>query len=146
MPELTEHTRCGWCRHDLRGISRPVCPECGHTIGDRGPDEQHEMPPGFRARRGMPFLVPAFFPVAIVFFSFPVGILVYLLVPGSHGSLRGSVLELAVLLLSLAATLTFYEAFLQFILAHSGRCWCSACGVELRDLREPVCPACGQRI
>jgi hypothetical protein len=144
LPELTEHTRCGWCRHELRGISQPVCPECGHTIGDRGPDKDGQMPPGYRARLMLPVLILAFFPAAVVFVAIPAGIFVYLLVPG--GTLTGRVPTFAVLLLSIAATLTFYEAFLQFILAHTGRCWCSACGHELRNLQEPVCPACAHRI
>ena len=94
----------------------------------------------------MPFLLPAFLPAAFVFFTIPIGIVVHLLVPASHENLRRAVLSSAALLLSLAATLTFYEAFLQFILAHTGRCWCPACGHELRNLTDPVCPTCGQRI
>ena len=44
LPKDTENTRCGWCQHELRGISTPACGECGHRIGDQGPDEQGQFP------------------------------------------------------------------------------------------------------
>ena len=45
-PKTSDRTRCGWCEHELRGISVPACSECGHRIGERGPDNRGELPVG----------------------------------------------------------------------------------------------------
>lgn len=151
LPANTEHTLCGWCQHELRGISTPVCAECGHRIGDTGPDEQGLLPVGRRqprrlAARGS---LPLFFVIATLIAALLVALVVRLslgkLGVVGFGGGRLNVMPIAVFP-GLALTLAFYEGFLQFELRHSGRAWCRICKGELRDLATPACPHCGEAI
>jgi hypothetical protein len=147
-PPLLDHTACGWCRHELHGITQPLCPECGHRIGDRGPDEHGQFPPGFRgARRLMiPILLLSFFYPAMVVVAMPLLIILRFVAPGSSGAITGIVPIFIITWLATMLVNAFYEAFLQLDLTHSGRCWCRICGGDLQNLIEPVCPACSSGI
>lgn len=151
LPPDTESTRCGWCQHELRGIQTPVCAECGHRIGDRGPDEQGMVPLGRRWPRR--FAAWSLLPMAFAIFTFIAAMVVSLVVRvvvGQFGvvGIGGGVYNVIPLAVfpGLAMTLAFYEGFLQFDIRYSGRAWCRFCKSELRDLLEPVCPQCGRRI
>jgi hypothetical protein len=153
LPNVGSHTRCGWCQHELHGITSPICPECGHRIGDRGPDEFGELP---RARRrlrriGTWLLLTAFaFAVYI-----PVGLITPLVMLAlRYLKHRETVDQHAVGRLMLSFTvfgefvglftaLLYYEAVLQFRMKFSGRAWCRVCRSELAKLEQPVCPTCG---
>src|SRR6185312_10298105 len=119
-------------------------PECGHRIGDPGPDEHGQFPPGFRGTRRLmiPILLLTFFLPALVIVAAPLVIILRFVAPGSNGAVTGTVPLFIIAWLAMMLVLAFYEAFLQFDLAHSGRCWCRICGGELKDLVEPVCPIC----
>jgi serine/threonine protein kinase len=149
LPEDTENTRCGWCQHELRGLSEPICPECGHRIGDLGPDERGALP---LSRRGSKrFAAWALLPLIFVVAMFLTAIVAMLLIrlafrPPPGASIGGSIVMLIAVVVGLAITLAFYEASLQVNLTHGGRAWCRVCRGELRNLVEPICPACGSRI
>lgn len=153
LPPETENTVCGWCQHDLRGISSPVCAECGHRIGDTGPDEHGILPLSRRWPRRLATLtlLPLVFWITTFAAAF-VASLLWRFVTGKPGivGIGGAagpfnVMPIAVFP-GVAVTLAFYEEFLQFDLRHSGRAWCRTCKGELRDLAEPVCPRCGTGI
>jgi hypothetical protein len=152
VPNDTENTRCGWCQHELRGISTPVCSECGHRIGDQGRDEEGLRPLALRGpRRLMGWIFyPLFFLVVFVIVRVVGSFVIWGIAMAVHASTVVNHEKYAfwfiVLFLGLAITLTFYEGFLQFDLSHSGRSWCRVCKCELKDLTEPVCPACHARI
>lgn len=150
LPPDTENTTCGWCQHELRGISTPTCSECGHRIGDKGPDELGIVPLSRRMPRRLATwtLLPMFFFIATMLAAAGISLLIRLVIGkdsivgmgGGAGKLN--VMPIAVFP-GLAITLAFYEAFLQFDLRNSGRAWCRVCKGELRDLVKPVCPSCG---
>ncbi len=148
LPEPDGKTKCGWCQHELRGISVPVCSECGHRIGHRGPDEEGELPVALRRGHGIRvfiFIYSLFLALSSVFAV--LGGVAFSLF-GHHGNalLGGPFFTLMVILLALRVTLGAYELSAQFDLAQSGRSWCRKCSGELRDLVEPICPTCGERI
>jgi hypothetical protein len=146
LPKASGRTRCGWCEHELRGISVPACSECGHRIGNRGPDDRGELPIGRQwayRLRGFLVLLAIFF-LAWAAIAVSVALILSVLIPGA--SLRGPALFFLPFLIALAITLGSYEAAAQYWLSHSGRAWCRKCMAELRDLSEPVCPVCGERI
>jgi len=153
LPPDTENTICGWCQHELRGISTPTCSECGHRIGDKGPDEQGIVPLARRMPRRLATwtLLPLLFFIATFLAAIGVSLLIRLVIGkdsivgmgGAAGKLN--VMPIAVFP-GLAITLVFYEGFLQFDLRNSGRVWCRVCKGELRDLVKPVCPSCGTLI
>jgi hypothetical protein len=126
LPPDADKTVCGWCQHELRGISTPVCAECGHRIGDTGPDEHGSLPLSRRGpRRLAPWaLLPLFFAIStsvaatVISLLFQLVIHQYGVVGAGGGTLN--VMPIAVFP-GLAMTLAFYEAFLQFDLTHSGR-------------------------
>ena len=150
LPPDEPTTTCGWCRHELHGISEPVCPECGHRVGDRGPDGSGAFPPSRRAQRR--WAVVVLLPTMFLATTFATAIVVSL----AGGVVAGVVPALAALtgfrsiyvavFPGLVMALLLYEAVLQFDLRHGGRAWCRACKRELRALVEPACPHCGTRI
>ena len=148
LHEFAEITTCGWCRHELRGISIPICSECGHRVGDMGPDEQGLLPmvrqPGYRWRvlilLHVVFLLMTAVSVAVI------GIVMRLILRGIGGSFSSVVVFLPAFFVALEATLVCYEASADYALAHSGRAWCRHCQGELPNLVEPVCPSCGAKI
>jgi serine/threonine-protein kinase len=148
LPKDTENTLCGWCQHELRGVSAPLCTECGHRIGDQGPDEQGMLPLSRRRNRRLVMWLnlPLFFLVGIIVTRILVGVVS----AAAHIPPTGPLVEFTnlflVVFLGLSATLAFHEGFLQFNLAHCGRAWCRVCRGELKNLVEPVCPTCGERI
>jgi hypothetical protein len=151
LPPDTGSTLCGWCQHELRGISTPVCAECGHRIGDRGPDEQGILPLGRRWPRRI--AAWSLLPLAFMIFTFIAAMVVSLIVRvvvGQFGvvGIGGGVYNVMPMAVfpGLAMTLAFYEGFLQFDIRHGGRAWCRFCKSELHDLVEPVCPQCARRI
>ena len=148
LPDTDGKTKCGWCQHELRGISVPICSECGHRIGHRGPDEEGELPVALRRGHGIRvfiFIYSLFLALSSVFAV--LGGVAFSLF-GHHGNalLGGPFFTLMVILLALRVTLGAYELSAQFDLAQSGRSWCRKCSAELRDLAEPICPTCGERI
>jgi serine/threonine protein kinase len=152
LPNDTENTRCGWCQHELRGITTPVCGECGHRIGAQGPDEDGLRPLARRGGRRITgwLTYPLAFLVVLIIVKLIASFVVLGITMAVHASLLVNhekyLFWFVVLFLSLAMTLAFYEGFLQFDLTHSGRAWCRVCKSELKDLTEPVCPACHTRI
>jgi serine/threonine protein kinase len=159
FPWKTENTHCGWCQHELRGITTPVCSECGHRIGDQGPDEQGFYPTNRRSPRRMTGWIayPLFFLLVYVVVRFLASLVTFGITLGLGITVAGRaspevnpgrtfVPDFIMLFISLAITLAFYEGILQFDLTHSGRAWCRVCKEELKDLTEPICPACHTKI
>lgn len=146
LPEVAEKTKCGWCEHELRGISVPICAECGHRIGDQGPDEQGQRPLGLQWRqrlRGL-LLVNAMFFLTWAAIPIIAALILNFIVPGA--SVHGIGIFFVTFLLALPITLRSYEAAVQHQLSRSGLAWCRKCRNELRDLNDPSCPHCGERI
>jgi serine/threonine protein kinase len=146
LPQAGDRTRCGWCEHELRGISIPACSECGHRIGDRGPDDRGELPVGRQwayRLRGLLLCLAIFF-LAWAAIAVSGALILSLIIPGA--SMKGPALFFVTFFIALVITVQSYEAAAQYWLSHSGRAWCRKCKVELRDLSEPICPACGERI
>ena len=148
LPDADGKTKCGWCQHELRGISVPLCSECGHQIGHRGPDEEGDLPVALRRGHGLRvfiFIYTLFLTLSLVFAVLG-GVISSLI--GHHGNalLGGPFFTLMVILLALRATIGAHEMGAQVDLVQSGRSWCRKCSAELRDLVEPNCPACGERI
>ena len=133
LPETSDRTRCGWCEHELRGISVPACSECGHRIGDRGPDAQGELPVGLQwgyRLRGL-LLLPAIFFLAWAAIAMVGALILGLLIPGP--SVKGPALFFVPFFVALLITLRSYEAAAQYWLSHSGLAWCRKCKAELRS-------------
>lgn len=146
LPEVSEKTKCGWCEHELRGISVPVCSECGHRIGDQGPDEQGRLPPGLRWGPWLRTLVAmhATFFLAWASIAMVAALILSFVIPGATMGGFGSLS--ITFLLAMAITLLSNEKAAQHRLSRSGLAWCRKCRNELRDLTAPVCPSCGERI
>ena len=147
-PEAGGITRCGWCEHELRGISVPACSECGHRIGDQGPDEHGQVPlvlqRGYRLR--VLLLLCATFFVAVAIFASVGGMILKRVYPNSSSDIPDAIVQLTSFFLALRATIASYEASAQYDLARCGRAWCRVCKGELRQLTSPVCPTCGTNI
>ncbi|HET6251263.1 MAG TPA: serine/threonine-protein kinase [Tepidisphaeraceae bacterium] len=148
LPADSENTRCGWCQHELRGITEPICSECGHRIGDRGPDEEGLVPLNRRPSRR--FMIIVLLPVAFLLTTalarFAMKAVELLLFRRLSSLLLENILGFASLFFGAAAVVLLYEASLRLTMTHSGRAWCRGCKAELRDLAKPVCPACGLEI
>jgi serine/threonine protein kinase len=140
--EVGERTACGWCKHKLSGLSQPVCPECGHRIGHCGPDQEGNRPTGlqwpWRMRVFMLMIVFCFCTIALVW-------IVLASLPHGPGTAEHVFLPTAILV-GTAVALVVYESAAEIALYVSGRSWCRACGGELKDLTEPVCPTCNAKI
>lgn len=146
LPEAGERIKCGWCAHELRGVSTPSCSECGHRIGDRGPDDRGALPEGRQwgyRLRGLVVLLAIFFLGWMGIALFEATILGHI-IPGA--TVKGPVLFFVPFFIALLITVRSYESAAQYWLSHSGRAWCRKCKAELRELSEPICPACGERI
>lgn len=146
LPEGGGKTKCGWCEHELRGIPVPVCAECGHRIGDQGPDERGEKPLGLQ----WGFRLRVLLLLHTTFFAIWVGVPIFAALILSLVIRAASVLGVAIFsiafLLALAITLRSYEEAARYQLSRSGLAWCRRCRSELRNLSEPVCPKCGERV
>lgn len=148
LPEADGKTKCGWCQYELRGISVPLCSECGHRIGHSGPDEEGQVPLALRRGhrvRVFIFMYTLFLALSSVFAVFG-GIVFSLIGHHSNALLGGPLFTLAVILFALRGTIGAHELSAQFDLVQSGRSWCRKCNGELHDLVEPLCPDCGERI
>jgi hypothetical protein len=141
-PRNIERTQCGWCGHELRGITEPVCPECGHKIGDRGPDKDGLLPPGLTRNRKVA--------VSMGFFCAVTSIVADAMATWALRALNQDPADLIIfpfaLFFGCAAALLVYEVSAQRDLLVSGRAWCRVCGSELIALTEPVCPTCHTKI
>jgi serine/threonine-protein kinase len=139
--QVGEHTACGWCKHVLSGLSEPICPECGHRIGDRGPDRDGQRPLclTWSWQLRVLFLMLVFCSVTVVF----TGLLMNFL---AHFRGVPKVLWPIEFLPATAFAIAQYEAAAQLSVYNSGRAWCRACATELKDLTEPACPSCHTRI
>lgn len=147
VPQASEKTECGWCGHELRGIMTPICSECGHRIGDQGRDEQGQLPPALRWRHRLPALLLLYF----YFFLAWAVVEVCAVQLTSSFILAGRVVltflcSVLALIIPLALMLGRYEIIAQRALSRSGLAWCRKCRNELRNLGDPVCPQCGERI
>lgn len=148
LPEADGRTKCGWCQHELRGISVPLCSECGHRIGHRGPDAEGQLPLALRRGhrvRVLIFIFTLFLALSAVI-TVLFGIAYSLIGHPPNVFLGGPLFTLAIILLSLRGTIGAFEISAQFDLGRSGRAWCRNCNGELRDLVEPLCAACGEHI
>ena len=145
LPNDTENTRCGWCQHELRGITMPVCSECGHRIGDQGPDEDGNVPQSRRwSRRVTGWITYPLVALAITgIVKLAASAVIIGIVFAFHLSTKvdreqNYVFAFLVLFIGLTFGLAIYEGLIQLDLTHSGRAWCRACKSELKDLTEPV--------
>jgi hypothetical protein len=164
-------TECGWCEYELRGLREPRCPECGHALGDPGPDAAGLLPPGARRASILSgalaygawvwFFIAALLASAIVLAS--INSLVQAAIrmlsqnpPGRDASPDGAptsppesvgwILGSLMIAVAGAVTLWMYEFSAHHDMRRSGRCWCRVCGNELRDLTQPICPRCATPI
>ena len=146
LPVGGEKTKCGWCEHELRGIPVPVCSECGHRIGDQGPDEQGQKPLGLQWGYRLRVLLLLFATFFLTWAAVPLiaALILSLIIPGA--SVRGMGIFFITFLLALAITLRGYEEAARYQLSRSGIAWCRRCRSALCNLSEPVCPTCGERI
>lgn len=146
LPQLIEKTKCGWCEHELRGISVPVCAECGHRIGDQSPDENGDRPPGLQWGRWLRSLLLLHATFFLIWAIIPMiaALIMSFIVPGE--SIHGIGIFFITFLFALPIALRSYEIAAQLQLSRSGLAWCRRCRNELHDLREPVCPSCDERI
>ena len=95
------------------------------------------LQPGYRLR--VLILLHAIFLIALALFSAIIGLILKLV----FGNVNSSIVLFPAFFLSLNETIASYEVSAQHDLTHCGRSWCRICKRELRNLSEPVCPACG---
>jgi hypothetical protein len=148
LPSDPGKTICGWCRHELRGISAPVCSECGHRIGDQGPDEDRMVPRGRRRTRWIMRLIaiPFVFWFGMGMVSAITATLFHLGVPQMPRTFSHFSTLFVQTCFATLPNLVLYEWYLRSDFRWSGRAWCRKCRSELCDLIKPICPTCGTSI
>jgi len=141
-----ERTACGWCKHELSGLSQPICPECGHRIGDRGPDPHGHRPTGLTwswRTRVLVLMIVVGLCAAILTWGTLNAVLRRFATPYAIAQL---IFFVTSLLAGTAGALLIYERAADLALYVSGRSWCGVCAAELKDLTEPICPKCHAKI
>jgi hypothetical protein len=161
-PPHDEQTRCGWCGYILCGLMEPRCPECGLAIGERGAVGERVLVRAVLPRLGAGLLSLAFF-VGLTWVMRPVQTVLERSLsnpwPVSWSSLGttwfpqawATIIRFApgiplTLVLPLAVALVVYHHVVFPAAWRDGRTRCGHCARVLPKLREPVCPACGERL
>lgn len=75
--ELPEEARCLGCGYLLRGLERPLCPECGREFDPGDTSTFDTDPPRRRRRKRIKRVVVVLTVVALIYFVYPRGYMAY---------------------------------------------------------------------